>query len=75
MSKHTRTQKRRATKHSKRVVRKNSKTQKRRTSKHSKKGGMVEGVLGAAKTALLPYLMYKAQKRVQNKSSKKTSKK
>ena len=73
MAKHTRTHKRRVSKHTK----KHSKTHKRRTSKYSKKGGMIEGVLGAAKTALLPYLMYKAQKKVQHKpkSSKKTSKK
>lgn len=43
-----------------------------RRAKSIKKGGMLEGVVVAAKTALLPYLMYKAQKNMQ--SNVKTSK-
>ena len=45
-----------------------SKTVRRR--RKSQKGGMLAGVLKAAKTALLPFLMYKAQKRVQKRSRK-----
>ena len=33
--------------------------------RRSQKGGVLAGVLKAAKTALLPFLMYKAQKRAQ----------
>lgn len=53
----------------KRTTHKNKKTSK--GSKHSKgknmKGGMLTGALEAAKTALLPFLLYTAQKRLQNR--------
>jgi hypothetical protein len=42
-----------------------------KSRKYNKKGGLVTGALSAAKTALLPYLMYKAQKKLQHKNSKK----
>ena len=44
------------------------------SGKRVKKGGMLEGVVVAAKTALLPYLMYSAQKNMQSnvKTAKKT---
>ena len=48
--------------------RRRNKTVRRR--RKSQKGGMLAGVLKAAKTALLPFLMYKAQKRVQKRSRK-----
>lgn len=41
-------------------------------SRKHKKGGMVTGVVAAAKTALLPYAMYKAQKHMQRKSKRST---
>lgn len=43
---------------------------KRRGTRKHKKGGMMQGVVSAARTALLPFLMYKAQKRVQRKGLK-----
>lgn len=41
-----------------------------RSSKRRMRGGTLNGVLGAARTALLPFIMYKAQKGQQKKVHK-----
>lgn len=40
---------------------------KSRTSRRSRKGGMLSDVVSAARTALIPFLLYKAQKRSQHR--------
>lgn len=58
------THKRNATRH-RRV-----KTKRNVHRRKHQKGGFLQGALGAAREALLPFLMYTAQKRVQHRSRK-----
>ena len=57
-------------KHARSHKRASSKSRKNR-SRRSRKGGMLNEVVSAARTALLPFLLYKAQKRTQRRVSRK----
>lgn len=44
------------------------KARKNHSRRNKMKGGMINGILGAARTALLPYIMYTAQKGQQKRT-------
>ena len=66
--------------HTKKPITRRVKTKRNVHKRKHQKGGFLQGALGAAREALLPFLMYTAQKRVQrrsrrNRTSRKSSRK
>jgi len=62
--------------HTKRVHRRKGRKPKRAVSRRKRGGsGILVGVLKAARTALLPFLLYKAQKRAQKRHTRRRGRK